>query len=197
MSTSSKSMSGLKTVKRDWSDSQSQKNNVEVIEWPPTLPRTREPVMTPRELRLKAIQDAIAGRPVLGERIPPNPTSQFLNGRLSPSGQPPAKKARQLPPSWGTEDKRVTTDSLTACTTWTSSVTTGKSDTQKPDSTSRTKPRVASVFLSQEQTHILKLVQEGHSVFYTGSAGELKATLLPESLWRTAWRRYWQVGAPS
>jgi hypothetical protein len=28
------------------------------------------------------------------------------------------------------------------------------------------------VFLSQEQTQILKLVQEGNSVFYTGSAGE-------------------------
>jgi hypothetical protein len=28
------------------------------------------------------------------------------------------------------------------------------------------------VFLSTEQNQILKLVTEGHSVFYTGSAGE-------------------------
>jgi hypothetical protein len=32
-----------------------------------------------------------------------------------------------------------------------------------------TKP--AKVFLSQEQLHILKLVEEGNSIFYTGSAG--------------------------
>lgn len=30
---------------------------------------------------------------------------------------------------------------------------------------------VASIFLSHEQQHILKLVQEGHNVFFTGSAG--------------------------
>jgi len=39
--------------------------------------------------------------------------------------------------------------------------------------TTAVKAKVASVFLSQEQNQILKLVQEGNSVFYTGSAGEL------------------------
>jgi hypothetical protein len=31
--------------------------------------------------------------------------------------------------------------------------------------------QVAKMFLSKEQGHILKLVKEGHSIFYTGSAG--------------------------
>ncbi|KAJ7842133.1 hypothetical protein B0H14DRAFT_2781690, partial [Mycena olivaceomarginata] len=37
--------------------------------------------------------------------------------------------------------------------------------------------KVALVFLSQEQTHVLKLAQEGRSLFYTGSAGTGKSAL--------------------
>ena len=41
-----------------------------------------------------------------------------------------------------------------------------------PSVSSTSKPnKMAKLFLSQEQTHILELVREGHSVFYTGSAG--------------------------
>lgn len=41
-----------------------------------------------------------------------------------------------------------------------------------PSVSSTSKPnKVAKLFLSQEQTHILNLVREGHSIFYTGSAG--------------------------
>jgi hypothetical protein len=36
--------------------------------------------------------------------------------------------------------------------------------------------KIASIFLSQEQTRILKLVQDGESVFYTGSAGKLTSS---------------------
>jgi len=41
-----------------------------------------------------------------------------------------------------------------------------------PSVSSMSKPnKMAKLFLSQEQTHILNLVREGHSIFYTGSAG--------------------------
>jgi len=38
--------------------------------------------------------------------------------------------------------------------------------------------QMAKLFLSQEQTHILKLVRDGHSVFYTGSAGSSQGARL-------------------
>ena len=45
------------------------------------------------------------------------------------------------------------------------------SSSSTPTASNGKSNKVAAVFLSQEQTHILKLAQEGSSVFYTGSAG--------------------------
>ncbi len=44
---------------------------------------------------------------------------------------------------------------------------------KKRSETSKTQPKIAPVFLSDEQKAIAKLVSEGHNVFFTGSAGEL------------------------
>jgi len=48
-----------------------------------------------------------------------------------------------------------------------------------PSVSSTSKPnKMAKLFLSQEQTHILELVRDGHSVFYTGSAGSSQGARL-------------------
>jgi len=164
--TSKTSLSGLGRVKRDWSEPKSsQQSDVELIEWSPTPPK----VLTGAEKRLKDIEDAIAGRPVLSERVPSNSSAQFTNKRPAPTDLPPAKKARQLPR--GTNTKEVTIASLSS-STWSSNSSSSKPASKSASAPRSKPPKVAPVFLSQEQTHILKLVQEGSSVFYTGSAGE-------------------------
>ncbi|KAH7870426.1 uncharacterized protein C8R40DRAFT_1021403, partial [Lentinula edodes] len=89
------------------------------------------------------------------------------------SNVPPSKKKRQLPPSWSEEALEK--------------VTTSRSSTIRPqirNLPSTSSPvaikRPAGVFLSPEQSQILRLVEEGTSVFYTGSAGTGKSVLLRE-----------------
>ncbi|KAF9047152.1 hypothetical protein BDZ89DRAFT_941675 [Hymenopellis radicata] len=53
-------------------------------------------------------------------------------------------------------------------------------DVHVKTTTSSGPQKVAKVFLSQEQKAILSLVQDGQSVFYTGSAGTGKSVLLRE-----------------
>ncbi|TRM65513.1 PIF1-like helicase-domain-containing protein [Schizophyllum amplum] len=54
------------------------------------------------------------------------------------------------------------------------------------------KKSLAGVFLSGEQTQILKLVEEGNSIFYTGSAGTGKSVLLREII-KALKRKYSKV----
>ena len=57
------------------------------------------------------------------------------------------------------------------------------SSTTKAPSQSNLRPfskASGSISLSQEQNHVLKLAQEGKSLFYTGSAGTGKSVLLRE-----------------
>jgi hypothetical protein len=174
MSKSSKSLSGLKSVTRDWSEPKSsQPSDGELIDWPPTQPNIG---LTPAERRLKIIQDALAE--------PESPPERVFTKRpapLSPQQQPPAKK-RQLPSNWSNPQKPATSASLSS-TTWSASSSSMSAGTVRSAPVSRSsapasrdassgKSKVASVFLSSEQTQILKLVQEGHNVFHTGSAGE-------------------------
>jgi hypothetical protein len=174
--------SGLKSVQRDWSSS-SLKPSQE-IHWSPSPPirqASKQP-LTGAQQRLKDIQDALSGKSVPSERrqapsqSQPLVASKNLNKRPSPDLEiiePSAKKARKLPASWKDNDP------LTSATWGPSAPTSSRSAVQKPPVTSLPpttatagKAKVAAVFLSQEQNQILKLVQEGSSVFYTGSAGE-------------------------
>lgn len=171
--------SGLRSIKRDFSSSTIPSSSQE-ISWPPTPQPQRQPVAVPKltgaQQRLKDIQDALSGNPSSSK--PPLVESRTANKRRSPEAEapPPAKRARQLPTSWGAQDN-LSDPSLTARSAAPrSSASTRKTTTKSaaPSSASNpiTKPRVAAVFLSQEQTHILKLVQEQKSIFYTGSAGQ-------------------------
>ena len=155
--------SGLGVVKRDWSiQSASQEpRSSQPIYWPPT-PTPGQPAprkLTGSEQRLKDIQDALTG-------YAPVPPSQAQNKRASPSGKiPPAKRARQLPSDWHNNDT-LSKPSLPR-----QPVATSQKHVYENSTSSTSVKKIAPVFLSQEQTQILKLVQDGSSVFYTGSAG--------------------------
>ena len=178
MSKSSKPQSGLGTVKRDWSmpSANQEPRSSQSIYWPATPPNPVQPAarkLTGAEQRLKDIQDALAGYssapPSRSAAMPPLVDSQAQNKRASPSENsvtaPPTKRARQLPPDWHKNDilskPSLSRQSVEA---------TNKKPTHENSTPSSVK-KIASIFLSQEQTQILKLVQDGNSVFYTGSAG--------------------------
>lgn len=177
-----KPQSGLNTVRRDFSStevSQPPKSS-QSIYWspsPPVAPPAPLKKLSGSEARLKAIQEALAGYP---PSAPPLVQSVTQNKRPSPTpnsatGNPPTKRARQLPPDWPGNDS-LSKPSLSTKPSSSSNKDIRKSTFNTPTSSSSsslsTKPKVASVFLSQEQKKILKLVESGESVFYTGSAGK-------------------------
>jgi hypothetical protein len=160
--------SGLKTVKRDWSEL--SQGNEESIPWDPTPPKKP---LTGVERRLKSIQDALAGKPAALT----NASSQVNRGAATSrvEGNQPPNKRRSLPSNEkGIMKTPAQTEVLTSSTDWSSSTSrsASKSSHLTPSSTSKSATRPATVFLSAEQTQIKKLVEEGQSVFYTGSAGE-------------------------
>lgn len=177
MSKSSKpAQSGLGTVKRDWSSSSAQEpRSSQSIYWPPTPPNQPQPAarkLTGAEQRLKDIQDALAGyssaSPPRSVAMPPLADSQAQNKRASPSENtaPRAKRARELPPGW-----RNDTLSKPSLPQRQSIGANSKKTAYEYSAPSSAPKKIAPIFLSQEQTQILKLVQDGDSVFYTGSAG--------------------------
>lgn len=157
--------SGLGVVKRVWSipSASQEPRSSQPIYWPPT-PTPVQPAprkLTGSEQRLKDIQDALRG-------YAPVPPSEVQNKRASPSGKiPPAKRARQLPSDWHSNDS----DTLSKPSLPRQPVATNKKPVYEDSTSSSSVKKIAPVFLSQEQTQILKLVQIGSSVFYTGSAG--------------------------
>lgn len=167
--------SGLRTLKRDFSSGamSTQPIDVDDVDWPPTpmaVPQPPAPILSGSAQRMKNIQDALAGITTSSSSAPqpstnkrPNPT----NNAGPSASEPPAKK-RVLPSSWEEAPgpkvmapKRTVTEKQKSNIT----VTTSKAVASKAV--------VAKVFLSKEQQHILKMVSDGQSLFYTGSAGEL------------------------
>lgn len=127
------------------------------------------------QLRMKAIEEALGGNTTVAtasKASQPLVESRTFNKRPSDpallfedDSNAPPKKKRQLPPSWSEEVLEK--------------VTTSRSSTIRPqirNLPSTSSPvaikRPAGVFLSPEQSQILRLVEEGTSVFYTGSAGK-------------------------
>jgi hypothetical protein len=177
MSKSSKpsAQSGLGTVKRDWSISSANQEpkSSQSIHWSPSPVQPAARKLTGAEQRLKDIQDALAGYssapPSCSAAVPPLVESQAQNKRASPSENPvvalPIKRARQLPPDWHRNDT-LSKPSLSR-----QPVGAANKKATHENSTPSSVKKIAPVFLSQEQTQILKLVQDGNSVFYTGSAG--------------------------
>ncbi|KAI0369205.1 hypothetical protein BV20DRAFT_417843 [Pilatotrama ljubarskyi] len=191
-------MSGLRSIKRDFSSSsippasqESVSSNADTIPWDPTPPKK----LSGLEQRLKDIQDALNAQISSSENTLSQSQSQK---RPSPSQNPPAKR-RQLPSSWDTNKSKPSASqssrpaypsASSARAFGTARQTNTKETLVIPAATSSgavSKP--APVFLSQEQTHILRLVEAGQSLFYTGSAGAGKSVLLREII-KTLRKRY-------
>jgi len=192
---SKSALSGLGSFKREWSSSAPLSSSPEVlIPWEPTQaskppPKPPSKPLTPSERRLIAIREALAGysappppplvgstaqnnsaiRAVIPPALHPPPLARTQNKRVSPTSSSDAltqKRARQLPPDWLRDDvlSMPSLSSSSAASSSTKSLTSTSSTPSEPK-------KIAPVFLSQEQTKLLKLVQNGESVFYTGSAG--------------------------
>ncbi|KAI0630514.1 hypothetical protein C8Q77DRAFT_208911 [Trametes polyzona] len=178
-------MSGLRSIKRDFSSNSlpatsqsSAASDPDSIPWDPTPPKK----LSGLEQRLKDIQDALNAQISSSE----NTLSQSQK-RPSTSQNPPAKR-RQLPPSWDAKEVKPSHTHKTAYTSVPRAVGTSRNMNVPetlvvPAATKNgavSKP--APVFLSQEQTHILRLVESGKSLFYTGSAGELYGYFTTDAL---------------
>jgi len=188
MSKTTQSRSGLGTYKRDFgpSSSFSVPKSSQEIPWPPTppaVPAQPTRVLSGSEKRLKEMQDALAGYSKPTPPPAPLTGSKTINKRPSPTGEssstaPVAKRTKRiLPPDWH-DHSALTRSSFTTTTTSSSSSSvpsssSGRTSANSPASSAPppSKGKLAPVFLSQEQTQILKLVQDGVSLFYTGSAG--------------------------
>jgi hypothetical protein len=137
--------------------------------------------------------------PVSQEELAPPSSNQFPWSSSPPSHfQPPARKPRTLP--WTKEEVEppekksfVTPKRVKPAEPWNKSESAIKAEqkelrqaykkTQKPDanSKSKSKPKIAAVFLSDEQRSVLEaVVDRGKSMFFTGSAGTGKSVLMRE-----------------
>ncbi|KAI9064015.1 hypothetical protein FKP32DRAFT_1625671 [Trametes sanguinea] len=180
-------MSGLRSVKRDFSSNSlasasqgSAASESDTIPWDPTPPKKLSGI----EQRLKDIQDALNAQISSSET-----TLSQSQKRPSPSSHAPPAKRRQLPPSWEAKPTPQAQNTKTAYSSTSSSsrafgaarqVNTNETLVIPSASKNAAASKPAPVFLSQEQTHILRLVESGQSLFYTGSAGAGKSVLLRE-----------------
>ncbi|KAF9563076.1 hypothetical protein CPC08DRAFT_340405 [Agrocybe pediades] len=197
MSKNNQSRSGLGTVQRDFGPSSSlpPPKSSQEIPWPPTPPAApAQPtrVLSASEKRLKQIQDALAGyskpEPSLAPVTAAAPlrNSTTTNKRPSPTGESsadvplPKRTKRILPPDWHHNDALSRSSGFTTSSKSSSSIGQTSSTTSTVSTAPASKGKLPTIFLSQEQTQILRLVQEGDSVFYTGSAGTGKSVLLRE-----------------
>ncbi|KAI6113072.1 PIF1-like helicase-domain-containing protein [Pisolithus sp. B1] len=176
MSQQKSSQSGLRTVTRDFSSKTHAKD--EPISWPKS-----------KDQRLKDIQAGIDQRSIAdvqksnGDGITAHTANSIKRSLQVALEEPPAKKKRQLPPSFQNcaptkspyftrpsvaSEPKAPSQSRTDSIAFSANVV---------SNTTSSKPKVV---LSQEQTQILQLVEEGKSLFYTGSAGTGKSVLLRE-----------------
>jgi hypothetical protein len=189
---SSQVRSGLGTVKRDWSSNKPQCIELDdpdsdvISGWSPSPPSTAQSYKS----RLDDVQASLTGSITSSEKL--LSSSQSSQKRKAENTdhlpRPPAKK-RVLPPGFpgGPPAK---TKPLSRSTSL-SSRSLSKVAYPRPHSSSSKTSSLIS--LSQEQNCVLKLAQEGKSLFYTGSAGTGKSVLLREII-KTLRKRF--VSAP-
>ena len=168
--------SGLRTLKREFSSSSgSQGTQDSAINWPPPQAASKAKTLTKdeqRAKRLRDIEEALSGKASQDDRrnaqpapLHANPSATNLSKRPSATDiedAPAAKKPRQLPSQWRQDAAKSLSSAKTS---------TGVRSINGPSTAGSSKKALAGVFLSDEQTQILRLVEEGNSVFYTGSAG--------------------------
>jgi hypothetical protein len=180
---SRQAQSGLKAIKRDWSEAVPSLDSSSLPEnLPSSGPRQQTKKLPPvAEQGPEDIQDNITNRPVL---TPSNASARSTNKRPSPIAIQDSRNTKR-PNVSGPDNtfKMAPKDSiLHTSTKWGSSSSLSTSrpvEVRAPLSTPTTTTKAsvkatakpAALFLSQEQQQIKKLVEDGSSVFYTGSAG--------------------------
>ena len=172
MATGRQPISGLRTIKRDFSsnsiptssqDSQHSGSDPTAIPWSQSQTAPRRNIEGISQ-RLKDIQAALKeGTTSSQETLSSSQKARAASGSLNL----PTK--RKLPPSWtesGASAPKAKSRAFgTARSANTNSITVPAAET------SRSGGKPGKVVLSAEQTHILSLAKEGKSLFYTGSAG--------------------------
>ncbi|KAI6023920.1 PIF1-like helicase-domain-containing protein [Pisolithus microcarpus] len=179
MSQQKLSQSGLRTVTRDFSSKTNGKD--EPISWPKENGS--------RDQRLRDIQAGIDQRKlaeplkISGDGTPAHTANSIKRSLHVALEELPAKKKRQLPPSFQncapTKSPYFTHASVASEPKPHSQAQTD-SAAFSASVASNTASSKSKIVLSQEQTQILQLVEEGKSLFYTGSAGTGKSVLLRE-----------------
>ena len=183
--------SGLGRIKRDWSSNDERPTSSSQSS---SSAQTRQLFIKPRSAascsaedrarRLRKIQEALDADGLV--LVDSKDTNLGVN---QDSGRKPPSLSRKRPSAGGMDESvskktRVLPDSFVALEPV--SLMSGASSSRSSSSTRSPAPVImdvrkdkarsaaakpAKIFLSQEQLHILKLVDEGKSVFYTGSAG--------------------------
>ncbi|THV05562.1 hypothetical protein K435DRAFT_790078 [Dendrothele bispora CBS 962.96] len=190
---SQSSLSGLRTVTRDFSqNTSSSQSGVRHEPYDASISQAQAKATEAKRQRLKLIQDALAAASSSNSTTQPVNTqkplseSRTFNKRPSdpslPFGdfdatEPPVKKKRELPPGWKENEAKTSKGVVT------SRLVPGMKSTiiqEIPEARADTRTKSGKVLLSQEQTQILELVESGKSLFYTGSAGTGKSVLLRE-----------------
>ncbi|KAJ3491838.1 hypothetical protein NLI96_g410 [Meripilus lineatus] len=159
-------MSGLRSVKRDFSSN--------------SVPSSQDSGSSQRsgiiesEKKLKDIKkslehQSLSSQKLLASREPRSSQSSSSSSSKRPaeSQMAPSAKRRQFPGSWTSAPQQNTKPT---------SASKSRQISTRPNSHANSK--AAEVELSHEQKYILKLVEQGQSVFYTGSAGTGKSVLL-------------------
>ena len=204
--TSSQVRSGLGTVKRDWSANKSQNTQLDdpdsdaLSGWSPSPPTTVA-TQSPKS-RLDNLTASLSDRISSSEQLLSSRSSQKRIAEPSNFVSQPPPKKRVLPASFSTH-QQPSNKTISRTTSLNSRSFGAPVNPRRTASSSLTKafsqPSLktssklsSSISLSQEQNHILKLAQEGKSLFYTGSAGTGKSVLLREII-KTLRKKYVSV----
>jgi ATP-dependent DNA helicase PIF1 len=190
MSSGRQPQSGIRTLGRDWSQPQSSQpaSSSQPIPWSPSPPRPKKPTSLSKEERLRIIQAALDNNPdpAPSSKSAPAPVAKppplsTINNHKRPSPshehEAPAQKKRALPSSWDAIASSKSVPLKPTKPVKADLSVSGSMGSGSIDPSNRTAKKPAAIFLSKEQSRILQLVQEGNSIFYTGSAGT--AFLLP------------------
>ena len=197
---SSQVRSGLGTVTRDWSANKPQNTQIDdpdsdaISGWSPSPPSTA--TARSSQSRIDSLQASLSNSITSSEKL--LSSSQSSQKRAAEpfdhSSQPPAKK-RVLPASFShpsqPKTKTLSRSATLSSKSFGAPANTSSSISRAPSHSALRPFSKASdtISLSQEQNHILKLAQEGKSLFYTGSAGTGKSVLLREII-KTLRKKY-------
>lgn len=179
-----KLQSGLGSVQRDISytsgASEPKSSQEAYYDWVPTQAMSSRSSRDSVEQTLQALEERVAHKPLNNSTSVNKRGSGCLSGL---TGVPPTKKPRQLPRGYTDDDINDIKSAQKSTSRYfpPGNNTRSANQSQSTMEATASKGKLAPVFLSQEQSQIKSLaVNDGKSLFYTGSAGTGKSVLLRE-----------------